>query len=184
VPTRRTCLTSLGAAAAFALAGCTSGTRVSSDPARADPTSAAFDDGDALPERYTCDGDGVSPPVSLALPADAETWALVVSDADAPGGTFTHWLVWNLTGPLPEGVPHGETVRDGARQGVNDFGTRGYGAPCPPQGDGPHRYRFDAYALGDELDVSLDVDREGLVDACHDADLLAAGSLRATYERV
>ncbi|MFB6078776.1 MAG: YbhB/YbcL family Raf kinase inhibitor-like protein [Halarchaeum sp.] len=181
--TRRTCLASLGAAATVALAGCALGTPVSSDPARADPTSAAFDDGDALPARYTCDGAGVSPPVSLDAPDDAETWALVVTDPDAPGGTFTHWLVWNLTDALPEAVPHGETVGDGARQGLNDFGARGYGAPCPPHGDGPHRYRFDAYALAGTLDVPLDVGRAALVDACHDADLLTVGSLRATYER-
>ncbi|GAD52831.1 UPF0098 protein MTH_273 [Halarchaeum acidiphilum MH1-52-1] len=185
MPTRRATLAAVAAACA-PLAGC-SRSRTSSDPGKCDPTSAAFDDGEAIPARYTCDGTGVSPPVSLDAPAGAATWALVVTDPDAPNGTFTHWLLWNVPADadLPSGVPHGRTVAslDGAQQGENGFGDYGYGGPCPPAGDDPHTYRFDAYAVGGALDVDADITRDALVDAIYDADLVTGGTLRATYER-
>jgi len=188
MPSRRAYLAAVGAAAVtFPLAGCSSGSHATSDPGKVDPTSTAVASGGSIPTRFTCDGADVSPPVSLDAPADAATWALVVSDPDAPGGTFTHWLIWNVPAKtdLPEAVPRGRTVSSlgGATQGRNGFGDVGYGGPCPPSGDGPHTYRFDAYALGGRLDVDPSVDRGDLVDAIYAADLLTVGSLTATYGR-
>jgi phosphatidylethanolamine-binding protein (PEBP) family uncharacterized protein len=104
--------------------------------------SSAFNDGDRIPDRFTGDGEDVSPPLSIAdLPAGTRSLALVVDDPDAPS--------------LPEGVPTEEMLEDlgGARQGKNDFDRIGYGGPAPPPGPGQHHYRFTAYALREHVDL-------------------------------
>ena len=88
-------------------------------------------------------------------------------DPDAPAGTWTHWIVWNIppeATALPEGVPKNETLQDGALQGRNDFKRIGYGGPCPPPGK-PHRYFFKLYALGSKLDVKAGAKRNELESA-------------------
>ena len=150
--------------------------------------SPAFDDGDAIPARYTCDGENVSPELSIAdVPADASSLALLVDDPDAPGGTFTHWLLWDVpasTEAIPEDVPRGKPVGglDGARQGTNDADVVGYSGPCPPTGDGPHRYRFRLHALGEPLDLDAGADRAAFDEAL--SAVARSGSvLRGTYDR-
>ncbi|GIW05043.1 MAG: hypothetical protein KatS3mg059_1663 [Thermomicrobiales bacterium] len=117
--------------------------------------SGAFADGQQIPVKYTCDAQDISPPLRWSgVPAEAQELVLVVDDPDAPSGIFTHWLVYGLpprTTGLPEGVPPGETVPGGGRQGRNDFGRLGYGGPCPPSGS--HRYVFTVYALDAPLNL-------------------------------
>ena len=119
--------------------------------------SAAFGNGGEIPRKYTCTGENVSPPLGWSdVPAQARSLALIVDDPDAPAGTWTHWIIWNIPAhatSLPEGVPPAqESLPSGARQGKNDFGRIGYGGPCPPPGR-PHHYYFRLYALGAILDV-------------------------------
>src|SRR5262245_50894443 len=106
-------------------------------------TSTAFREGQPIPKQHTGDGKDVSPPLQWsAVPEGTKGLALVCEDPDAPRGTWTHWVLFNLpatTQGLPEGVPAQETVLGGARQGKNDFGKLGYGGPAPPRGK-PHRY--------------------------------------------
>jgi len=112
--------------------------------------SPAFADGGQIPARYTCDGDNVSPELQWsAVPLGTVSLALTCLDPDAPRGTFTHWLMWNID-PAKEGVGAGE-VPEGARQGLNDFGVIGYGGPCPPHGHGTHHYHFSLYAVSSEI---------------------------------
>jgi Raf kinase inhibitor-like YbhB/YbcL family protein len=107
-------------------------------------SSPEFADGDAIPRRYTCDGQDVSPElVWTAPPPGALSLALVMDDPDAPAGTFTHWLAWGIAGG-PGRLREGEPA---PIEGRNDFGTLGYRGPCPPRGHGPHRYRFRLHAL-------------------------------------
>jgi len=111
--------------------------------------SPAFPEGGAIPSRYTCDGEDVSPPLEWGhAPPGARALAVLVYDPDAPGGFFIHWLLYGapprLTG-LPEAVPPEPATRYGA-QAVNDFGRVGYGGPCPPPGR-RHRYVFLVVAL-------------------------------------
>jgi Raf kinase inhibitor-like YbhB/YbcL family protein len=112
--------------------------------------STAFAPGDAIPEKYTCNGANVSPPLSWTdPPAGTKSLALIMDDPDAPVGTWVHWVIYNLPASaheLPEGLPATETVTNGARQGTNDFRKLGYGGPCPPPGPA-HRYFFKLYAL-------------------------------------
>ncbi|MDX1673015.1 MAG: YbhB/YbcL family Raf kinase inhibitor-like protein, partial [Balneolaceae bacterium] len=104
--------------------------------------STAFNEGDAIPEKYTCDGEDISPPLSWnGAPEGTVSYALVSDDPDAPGQTWVHWVIYNLpatVSELREQVPTDKKLDNGALQGKNDFGNIGYGGPCPP--GGTHRY--------------------------------------------
>lgn len=150
--------------------------------------SSAFGEGERIPERYTEDGEDLSPPLSISeLPEGASTIALVVDDPDAPAGTWVHWLIWGIPADqpsLPEGVPTDEMVAElgGARQGKNDFDRIGYGGPAPPPGHGTHHYRFTAYALGEHIDLDAGAKRDALEARLADATLETA-RLTGTYSR-
>ena len=130
--------------------------------------STAFSNGGEIPRKFTCSGENVSPALACSdVPAKAHSLALIADDPDAPGGTWTHWVIWNIpaqAASLPEAVPANESLDNGARQGRNDFGRIGYGGPCPPPGR-PHRYFFRAYALGDVLDLKPGAGRSELESA-------------------
>ena len=115
-------------------------------------TSPEFPNFGYVSSKHTCDGENANPELRIEdVPIKAKSLALIMDDPDAPRGTWVHWVVWNIPadtktiakGNEPEGV-----------QGKTDFGTTGYGGPCPP--NGIHRYFFKLYAL----DVSLNL-REG-----------------------
>jgi hypothetical protein len=114
--------------------------------------STAFQENARIPTRYTADGADVSPPLSWAKPPEkTASFALIMDDPDAPRGTFTHWVLYDLPPTamaLPEGVPKRKTLPTlgGAKQGENDFGQIGYGGPAPPRGPA-HHYIFTLYAL-------------------------------------
>lgn len=148
-------------------------------------TSPAFDDGDPIPERFTCDGPDVSPPIAWrSVPEAAQSLALIVEDPDAPAGTWVHWVLYGIDpnrSELPESVPAEPEVLGGARQGENDFGDLGYGGPCPPPG-GPHRYRFELYALDVEPDLGPGASADRLLQGM-EGHVLAEGRLVGTYAR-
>ena len=107
-------------------------------------SSPAFLEGDAIPAKYTCEGPGISPPLSwTGVPTGAARLALVVDDPDAPGGTYVHWVVLNIDAAAT-GVAAGK-VPAGGQQARNSTGEVGYAGPCPPSGS--HHYRFTVYAL-------------------------------------
>jgi Raf kinase inhibitor-like YbhB/YbcL family protein len=107
-------------------------------------TSGDFSEGGNIPSRFTCDDANVNPSLRIAgAPANTKSFALLLLDPDAPRGTFTHWVVWNIALETKEFTAG--TVPNGVEQGVNDFGKPGYGGPCPPSGI--HRYIFQLYAL-------------------------------------
>ena len=112
--------------------------------------SAAFRDRERIPQRYSCQGENISPPLSWSgTPAGTQSFALVCYDPDAPGRTFYHWAIYDLPASrmtLPEAVPKGAEAL-GGRQATNDFGDGGYGGPCPPRGYGIHHYHFALFAL-------------------------------------
>ena len=147
-------------------------------------TSSAFEDGDAIPARYTCDGLNVSPSLSWgSVPHGTRSLALIADDPDAPRGTFVHWVIYNLppdTQGLPEDVPNQQTLPSGAAQGANGAGIIGYMGPCPPSGT--HRYFFKLYALDTELDPGGGATKEEVLDAM-EGHVLAEGQLMGTYRR-
>jgi|SRR5215211_1951629 len=146
--------------------------------------SSAFEDGGVIPALYTCDGQGVTPPLSWdSVPNGTKSLALIADDPDAPRGTFVHWVVYDLppdTRRLPEDVPERQTLSGGAQQGVNGAGRIGYTGPCPPSGT--HRYVFKIYALDRMLDLGGGATVERLSDAM-EGHVLAEGQLMGTYRR-
>ena len=130
------------------LAGCGGRSQVVTNPSQANPattdkaeiklTSTAFNEGQPLPRTYTCDGVNISPPLEWSgVPKTARTIVIVGDDPDAPGGTWVHWLIYNLPADnigLVENLPPTENLKAGGFQGKNDFGKIGYGGPCPPSG--------------------------------------------------
>lgn len=108
-------------------------------------TSPAFSEGDPIPVRHTCDGEDLSPPLEWSgVPEEAERLTLTLADPDAPDGTFVHWVVTGID-PGTTGVEEGATP-EGGTEGPTSFGETGYGGPCPPEGDEPHRYVFSLVA--------------------------------------
>ncbi len=147
--------------------------------------TTAFANGGGIPKKHTCDGADISPALSWNdAPAGTRSFALIADDPDAPVGTWTHWIIWNIpaqTTALPEGVPKVEERGDGARQGRNDFKRIGYGGPCPPPGK-PHRYFFKLYSLDAKLDVKAGASRSELERAMK-GHVLSQTELMGTYGR-
>jgi Raf kinase inhibitor-like YbhB/YbcL family protein len=116
--------------------------------------SPAFQDGGNIPEKYTCQGRDLSPPLIWSgLPPETVSLALVCADPDSLGGDWVHWVIFNIPtslSSLREGIPREGIVGGDARQGMNDFREIGYRGPCPPPGK-PHRYHFKLYALDTEF---------------------------------
>ncbi len=113
------------------------------DPFRV--VSPAFAHGGIIPATYTCDGPNRSPALLWSgAPAGSQSFALIMDDPDAPGGTFTHWVVFDILGASSE-LPEGLRPRQVGTSGRNDFGRVGYGGPCPPSGT--HRYYFTLFSL-------------------------------------
>ena len=147
-------------------------------------TSSAFQEGEMIPRKYTCDGANVSPPVAwTGVPDGAKSIALISDDPDAPVGTWVHWVLYNLpldsTG-LAEGIKPVEKLDNGARHGLNDFRKFGYGGPCPP--GGTHRYYFKVYALNAVLELKPNATKADLVKAM-EGKMLAQGQLIGKFTR-
>jgi len=148
-------------------------------------TSAAFASGQSIPQKCTCDGSDISPPLAWAgAPADAKSFALVADDPDAPVGTWVHWVIYDLppsANALAEDTPKSGSLPDGTKQGVNDFKNIGYGGPCPPPGKA-HRYFFKIYALDAMLALKAGATKKELLKAM-EGHVLAQGQLMGTYQR-
>ena len=141
--------------------------------------SEAFAHGDEIPRRYTCEGEDLSPALSWSdPPAQTRALALIVEDPDAPRGTFTHWVAWNID-PMAGGLGEGESAPG---EGRNDFGTAGWSGPCPPPGHGAHRYFFRLYALDAEVHIGFRAGRRELERAIA-GHVLTTAELMARYER-
>jgi Raf kinase inhibitor-like YbhB/YbcL family protein len=147
-------------------------------------TSTAFKEGESIPRSYTCDGVNISPPLEWSgVPKTAKTIAIVADDPDAPGGTWVHWVLYNLPAAnigLVESLPASENLKAGGFQGKNDFGKIGFGGPCPPSGT--HRYFFRIYALDGELPLKAGATKAELTKAMEGHTMLQ-GQLMGTYRR-
>ena len=122
-------------------------------------SSPAFALGQAIPKKYSCEGDGVNPPLVIKdVPAGAGSLALIMDDPDAPMGTWTHWVMWNIPANVMQIAEN--SVPSGAVQGQASSGQNNYGGPCPPSGT--HRYYFRLYALPGKLNISSFSDVEVL----------------------
>ncbi|MGH9686439.1 MAG: YbhB/YbcL family Raf kinase inhibitor-like protein [Candidatus Acidiferrales bacterium] len=148
-------------------------------------TSTVFPDGQAIPKRNTCDGRDVSPDLAWSgAPDETKSLALIVDDPDAPGKVWVHWVIYDLPADargLPEGIPQDRELRDGSRQGKNDFGKIGYGGPCPPRGPA-HRYFFKLYALREKTGLKPGASKDELERAIKGR-VLAQATLTGKFGR-
>lgn len=130
--------------------------------------STAFENGETIPTRFTCEGADISPPLSWDdLPKDTKSLALILDDPDAPMGIFTHWVIYNIPltpSDFEEGISLSGKFSKGLHEGYNDFGNQGYGGPCPPRKKGAHQYYFRLFALNQELELTGRVTRSQLLD--------------------
>jgi len=156
----------------------------SAPPATLQLTSPAFAEGANIPAAYTCDGKNISPPLAWSgVPQGARALALIVEDPDAPLGTYTHWVCYDLPPSLtalPEGVPLEERPAVGGAQGKNDARQLGYTGPCPPSGS--HRYLFILYALDRPTGLAPGATKKELLQAL-EGHILAQGQLMGRYQR-
>lgn len=145
-------------------------------------TSSVFQPDGQIPVRYTCDGEDLSPPLAWqGAPASTQSFALILDDPDAPGGTFTHWVLFDLpsgTTELAEDASSDAALA--AHQGKTSWRKAGYGGPCPPSGT--HHYVFTLYALDSPLKLSAGASKKELLSAL-EGHVLAQTKLTGLYSR-
>lgn len=138
--------------------------------------SPAFENNKLIPSKYTCDGEEVSPPLTVeGIPEKTKSLALIMEDPDAPAGLFIHWLVWN--------IPPSNEIQENSvpgTEGLNTNKKNSYHGPCPP--GGTHRYYFKVYALDTLLKLGALSDKEVLENAMQNH-ILAYGELIGLYRR-
>jgi len=140
-------------------------------------------EGGVMPDEYTCSDDNISPEIHWSgAPQNTKSYVLIMEDIDAPGGSFIHWIVYDMTKSmilLPKRMAEAGSIPGGTRQGTNSFGVIGYSGPCPPAGE-THRYVFTIYALEARLDLdpAIGIDRLKEVMAVR---ILEQTSLTVTY---
>ena len=147
-------------------------------------SSTEFQDGQPIPTRYTCDGENISVPLQWSdAPANSRTFALIVDDPDAPSGTYTHWVLYNMPATvhsLAEHVSTQATLADGSMNGMNSARKSGYTGPCPP--GGTHHYHFKLYALDATLTLKPGATKDQLSSAMQ-GHIVAQTELIGTYRR-
>lgn len=146
-------------------------------------TTSSFPANGEIPARFTCSGADVSPALTWNdPPASTTSFALVMSDPDAPGGTFVHWVIYDLPGStrsLPEGIAQGPDAA-GGHQGINSFGKTGYNGPCPPPGKA-HRYFFRLWALDKTLSLPQATAQQ--VESAAKGHIVARGEVVGRFHR-
>ena len=137
-------------------------------------SSPVFIENGSIPVQYTCQGEGINPPLVIDnIPEGTHSMALIVEDTDAPSGTVTHWVAYDImpTNSLDENSQPGVS-------GLNTKGKMGWIPPCPPSGT--HRYYFHVFALDSSLNLKPGVDRSAL-EIAMEGHILSRGTLMARY---
>ncbi len=149
--------------------------------------SSEFSNNEKIPARYTCDGEGMIPPLTVSnIPSHAKTLVVIVDDPDAPSKTWVHWIIFDI----PVSSSEMEINNSLGREGTNDFSKIGYDGPCPSSGiyqggtrtSSRHHYYFRVYALGDELGLSRGATREEVEAGMKDK-ILEETELIGLYEK-
>jgi len=144
-------------------------------------TSVIFAEGGAIPDKYTCAGENVSPPLMWSnAPKETKSFAIIMDDPDAPMGIWVHWVLYNIPTTITQLKEAFKAEEIKAVSGENDFGTTMYKGPCPPAGQ--HRYLFKLYALDKELEVVSGMTKQKL-EGFMKGHILAEGQLMGTYSR-
>jgi len=149
-------------------------------------SSTSFFPNDTMFMISTCDGDDESPALKWKyFPESTQSFAIIAEDPDAPNGTWVHWVVYDIPRSinfLEANQGYFEIMYHGAKHGINDFGTKKYGGPCPPEGSGPHRYYFNVFALDTMLNLKPGITKSDLLQAMQ-GNVVGKGSIMGYYER-
>lgn len=141
-------------------------------------TSTAFQNNDPIPKEYGYDDRNVNPPLTFSeVPVEAKSLVVIVEDPDAPNGTFTHWVLYNIS-PATLQIMEG-SAPIGAQEATNDFGTTGYGGPKPPSGT--HRYFFKLFALDTTLKDVRPEDRREEVYTAMDGHIIEEAEIMGRF---
>lgn len=150
-----------------------------------DMKSSAFENGGEISSVCTCDSDDTSPFLCWNdIPLNTESFAVICDDPDAPFGTWTHWIIFNISKDgtqLEANFPKVAVSEQGIMQGVNDFGKVGYNGPCPPQGT-THRYLFKLYALDTKLSLPEGAAKKDIIEAMQ-GHIISETKIMGTYKR-
>lgn len=139
-------------------------------------SSPSFQAGGVIPRVFSCEGKSINPAIRIHyIPEEAKSLALIMDDPDAPKGTFTHWIMWDI--PLNEMI---EENSEPGKVGKNSKGDNKYTGPCPPSGI--HHYHFKVYALDTLLDLKEDTDKDFLLKAI-EGHIITQGELIGTYTK-
>jgi Raf kinase inhibitor-like YbhB/YbcL family protein len=142
--------------------------------------SPTFSEGEIIPSTYTCDGKNINFPLQFSnIPQQTASLALIIDDPDAPLGTFTHWMVWNIKPNITEIPEH--SVPEFAVQGINSWGGESYRGPCPPSGE--HRYITTLYALDSGFGTPANKTREDINRAIK-GHIIGEARLMGKYKRL
>ena len=142
-------------------------------------SSPAVENGGTIPKKYGCGGGNVNPPLMIEnVSTEAKSMALIFDDQDAPGGSYVHWVLWNIE-PGTKEIKEG-SVPEKAVQGINGFKKNSYGGPCPPTR--PHRYVFRVFALDTLLNINPTSTKLDLEKAM-EGHILREAQLKGTYKR-
>lgn len=155
-------------------------------PVKIQVTSSSFENKGIIPDTNACDVLGLdrSPQLSFGnVPSGTQSFALILDDPDAPGGTFNHWVIFNIPlnkSGLDEDLPKDPTLEDGTKQGTNGTGQIGYFGPCPPPKE-KHRYVFKVFALDNILNLEAGVNDKQLKKAMK-GHIVGVGKLIGLYK--
>lgn len=144
--------------------------------------STSFNEGETIPVKYTCSGEDLSPQISWTdVPQNTQSLALIVSDPDAPAGTWYHWVVFNIPANTKEFNENIQTYPPESIVGVTSYNKNRYNGPCPPPGK-PHHYIFTLYALDSKMSYPNSVDAKILQDAMK-KHILETATLTGLFQR-
>lgn len=143
-------------------------------------TSSAFENGQEIPSKYTCEGENINPPLEFHdVPENAKSLVLIVEDTDAPNKTWVHWILYNMSPNIT--FINENSKPSNAQVGLNDFGNNDYGGPCPPSG--VHRYYFKLFAIEEMFeDMPEFTDKDMLVEAMN-THIIDSAELMGTYTK-
>ena len=144
----------------------------------------SFAHNEMIPKKYTCDGEGISPPLKWEdVPSETKSFALIMDDPDALSGDFVHWVIFNIPAEsdiLEENMAKAGDLPGGIKQGKNSNGRPGFTPPCPPSGT--HRYFFKLYALDTKINLEAGISKPELLDAMQDH-ILDSAEMIGRYQR-
>lgn len=144
-------------------------------------TSSAFKNGESIPAKYTCKGENISPPLNwTGIPANTQSFALIIADPDAPVGTWYHWVLYNIPGTTDSLAENVQKLPSGTLSGKSSYNDTQYKGPCPPSGQ--HRYFFNLYALDAQLNLPYGATHEQ-VEAAMQGHIIKSTELMGLFRK-